>query len=276
MATISVVATTLLSSFTGNITFACSFEVTCTFNPTQITPGQTTKVTVSNLAGRSGIPNPNPVYFTVTGTSGNQTYTSNTSIGTQNFALSASPPLVSVKAGQTATYNITVSSINGFNQAVALSCFRGLPGSATCSFSPGTVTPGSNAPQTSVLTVTTTAHTGTSAAPPPGSGAPPSAGRFGGILRDLILLALLAGLGLAFSPRRRRFAWMMFGLVALMTLLLAGCNMGYYGFTGGKPAPTGSPSGVYTVTIVGTFTPAAGSTTQTTTQQPTTVNLAVQ
>ncbi|MGH9450267.1 MAG: beta strand repeat-containing protein [Terriglobia bacterium] len=270
-ATITVAATSLLTSFTGNITFACSSEVTCTFNPTQITPAQTTTVTVTGLAGSSGAPNPNPVTFTITGTSGNQTFAANASIATQSFALSATPPLATVTAGQSATYTVTVSSINGFNQPVALSCPSGLPGSATCSFSPSTVTPGPNSPQTSALTITTTAHTGTSFALPAGRSAPPPGSRR--LLRDLVLMALLAGVVL--TLKRRRLAWIMLGLVVLMALMLASCNMGYYGFTGSNPAPTGSPSGVYTVSVAGTFTPAASSTTQTASQQFTAVNLAV-
>lgn len=273
-ATVTVDSASLLSSFTGSITFACSSNVTCSFNPSSITAGQSTTVTVTNLSGANGIPNPNPVSITITGTSGSQTSTATVSIATQNFVLSASPPLVSVNAGQSATYNVTVSSANGFNQAVALSCARGLPGAATCSFSPASVTPGPNTPQTSVLTITTTAHTGTSFAPPPGPVAPP-AGPSSPMLRDLLLLALLAAVGLALIARRRKAVWLVFGLVVLAALTLASCNLGYYGFIGSNPSPTGSPSGVYTVTIAGTFTPASGSTSQTTASQVTSVNLSV-
>lgn len=273
-ATVTVSSASLLSSFTGSITFSCSSNVTCSFNPSSITAGQPTTVTVTDLSGVSGVPNPNPVYITITGTSGSQSATASVYIATQNFGLAASPPLVSINAGQTATYNVTVSSVNGFSQPIALSCSSGLPGSAQCSFSPASVTPGPNTPQTSVLTITTTAHTGTSVVLPLGRVAPP-AGPSGALLRDLILLALLAGIGLALIARRRKAAWLVFALVVLAALALASCNLGYYGFIGSNPAPTGSPSGVYTVTIAGTFTPASGSTSQTTAQQATTVNLSV-
>lgn len=94
--------------------------------------------------------------------------------------------------------------------------------------------------------------------------------------RDLILLIVLAGLSFAFAIRGRRLAWVMFGLVLLLMLLLAGCNQGYYGFVGSNPAPTGSPSGVYTVTVSGTYTPASGTTGQAVTTGSTSINLAVQ
>ncbi|MDE3178757.1 MAG: choice-of-anchor D domain-containing protein, partial [Acidobacteriota bacterium] len=271
--TITAAASSLLPSFTGNITFACSTEVTCAFNPTQITPGQSTTVTVTNLAGNNGIPNPNPVAFTVTGTSGKQNFAATASIATENFYVAATPPLNNIAAGETATYTISVSSVNGFNQAVALSCASGLPSGSKCSFSPATVTPGPGSPQTSALTITTTAHkAGLIGFPGPGG----PGGFRDGALRDLLLLSLLAALALVLAFRKRRFVWVGFALVAAMAILLASCNMGYYGFIGSNPAPTGSPSGVYTVTIAGTFTPAAGSTGQAATTQITSVNLAVQ
>ncbi|HEV2418706.1 MAG TPA: SBBP repeat-containing protein [Terriglobia bacterium] len=282
-AAITVGATATLSSFTSSITLSCSSEVTCTFNPTSITPGQTSTMTVSDLTGSSsGVPNPNPVTFTVTGTSSdsNQTATLAESIPLQSFSLSATPAVTDIVAGQSSTYTVTVSSVNGFNLPVSLSCSNGLPANASCTFTPATVTPGPGSPQTSTLTITTTAHTGSSfIAPragrrilPPGSGSNP----LGNMSRDLILLILLAGLSFAAAIRGRRLAWVMFGLILLLMLLLAGCNQGYYGFVGSNPAPTGSPSGVYTVTISGTYTPASGTTGQAVTTGSTSVNLAVQ
>ncbi|HEV2500148.1 MAG TPA: SBBP repeat-containing protein [Terriglobia bacterium] len=280
---VTVGAAATLSSFTSSITLSCSSEVTCTFNPTSITPGQTSTMTVSDLTGSSsGVPNPNPVTFTVTGTSADSNQTANLaeSIPLQSFSLSATPALTDIVAGQSSTYTVTVSSVNGFNLPISLSCSNGLPANASCSFTPATVTPGPGSPQTSTLTITTTAHTGSSfIAPrasrrvlPPGSGSNP----LGSTTRDLILLIVLAGLSLAAAIRGRRLGWMMFGLILLLMLLVAGCNQGYYGFVGGNPAPTGSPSGVYTVTISGTYTPASGTTGQAATTGTTSVNLAVQ
>ncbi|MGH9354458.1 MAG: hypothetical protein ACRD2G_20195, partial [Terriglobia bacterium] len=275
---VTVGAAATLSSFTGSITLSCSSEVTCTFNPASITPGQTSIMTVSNLTGSaSGVPNPNPVTFTLTGTSGSQAATLAESISLQSFSLSATPAVTNIVAGQTGTYTVTVSSVNGFNLPVALSCSNGLPANASCSFSPATVTPGPGLPQTSTLTITTTAHKGSSfLTPVVGHRMPPPGSRPGNLIRDLILLLLLAGLSLIAAMRGRRLAWAMFGLILLLMLLLAGCNQGYYGFVGSNPAPTGSPSGVYTVIVSGTYTPASGTTGQAVTTGHTSVNLAVQ
>jgi len=80
-------------------------------------------------------------------------------------AAPASPGSGTVTAGQSATYTVTVTSQYGpFTNAVALSCSNSppLPPGTSCSFNPGTVTPGATA-QSSTLTVSTT---GSSLAPP--------------------------------------------------------------------------------------------------------------
>lgn len=270
-ATLTLGVTALLSSFTGSITPSCSSAVTCTFNPATFTPGQTTQMIVASFTGTAT----NPVTFTLTGTSGAQAATLDESIPLQTFTLAATPPLNTIAAGQTGTYTVTVSSVNGFNLPVALTCPSGLPTNATCSFSPGSVTPAPGSPASSVLTVTTAAHIGSSHVVPVSGRKPPPHGA-DGLLAYFTLLIMIAGLTVAFSLRGRRRAWLMLGAGLLLAVLLAGCNAGYYGFLGGNPAPTGSPSGVYTVTVAGTYTPASGTTGQTATTESTTVNLAVQ
>ena len=76
-----------------------------------------------------------------------------------DFAVSVSPPsTASVTPGASASYTISVSGVNAFNSAVALTCPAGLPSGASCSFAPPSVTPGS-APGTSTLTIATSATT---------------------------------------------------------------------------------------------------------------------
>jgi len=71
-----------------------------------------------------------------------------------DFALSSSPTSVSVTAGQTATYTISVSQLGGdFPTDVSLSC-GGLPSGTACTFSLATVNPGTGT-GTSTLTVST-------------------------------------------------------------------------------------------------------------------------
>ena len=81
---------------------------------------------------------------------------------TPDFSLSTSPSSVSVNPGASVTSTVTVTSLNGFNAAVALSA-SGLPSGVTASFSPTSVTPASGGSATSTLTLTasTSAAAGT-------------------------------------------------------------------------------------------------------------------
>jgi subtilisin family serine protease len=75
-----------------------------------------------------------------------------------DFGLSASPSSASVSRGSSAHYTITVSPLGGnFGASVSLGC-SGLPSSATCSFTPPAVTPGT-ASVTSHLNLSTSRHT---------------------------------------------------------------------------------------------------------------------
>jgi hypothetical protein len=72
-----------------------------------------------------------------------------------NFSVSCAPPVVAVTQGSSAASTCTVSSTNGFTEAVALSC-AGLPAGVSCAFSPGSVTPPADGTATSTLTVSAT------------------------------------------------------------------------------------------------------------------------
>ena len=76
-----------------------------------------------------------------------------------DFSVTATPPSQSVVPGASATYPITVTDVgSGFTNAITLSV-SGLPPGATGTFTPATVTPGSES-GTSTLTVTTAATAG--------------------------------------------------------------------------------------------------------------------
>jgi hypothetical protein len=74
-----------------------------------------------------------------------------------DFTLDLPSPVATVTPGQSATYEVLVSSENGFNRAVSFAC-SGLPAGVNCSFSPAWVNPivGS---ATTTLTVATVAST---------------------------------------------------------------------------------------------------------------------
>lgn len=273
----TVSAASLLSSFTGAVTLSCSGGgVTCTFNPTQISSGQASAATVNGLSAAAASSNPLTITFTGSNSGATQTTSVTSSVSFQDYSLAASPPLASIKAGQSATYTVTATPISGFNQPLTFSCPSGLPGAAKCAFSPSSVTSSGGAPVSTTLTITTTAHSSSAGrtAPMRGHKSPPDGpGGPGGIVHDAVLLLMLLGLGLATRLRTGKRVWLVAGILLLFTLLLASCNMNYYGFLGSNPAPTGSPSGVYTVTISGNTTK---SSTVSATSRTTTVNLAIQ
>ena len=69
-----------------------------------------------------------------------------------DFTVAVSPSSLTISAGSNGTATTTVSSINGFNSSVALSC-SGQPSGITCGFSPSSVTPPANGSANSTLTV---------------------------------------------------------------------------------------------------------------------------
>ena len=112
------------TSFTGNITLACSSGVTCSFNPSTIFVGQSSTLTVSNLT--AGIAN--PFNFTVSGISGSQSATLSLTILLADFSLSVSPALNTIVSGQPAGYTVAVTPSNGFSKSVQLGCANLAPG----------------------------------------------------------------------------------------------------------------------------------------------------
>ncbi|MDQ3687603.1 MAG: M23 family metallopeptidase, partial [Acidobacteriota bacterium] len=82
---------------------------------------------------------------------------------TPNFAISATPSARTITRGETATYTVTVQSLNSFNSSVSLSALN-LPGNqvlAGTGFNPQQVTPPSNGSANSTLTIVTNGATPT-------------------------------------------------------------------------------------------------------------------
>jgi sugar lactone lactonase YvrE len=70
-----------------------------------------------------------------------------------DFIIASSASSASIRAGQAATFTLTITPSPGFNSAVSLSC-SGLPALAGCTFTPASVTP-NGGPVTATLTVNT-------------------------------------------------------------------------------------------------------------------------
>lgn len=157
-----------------------------------------------------------------------------------DFAIAASPQTATVKAGQSATFNITITPMGDLTSTVGFSC-SGLPAGAACSFSPATLTPGVN-PVSTTLTLTTTAQ---STATPVAVGLPsflvwPFALA---IFFSLILFRILFGHNTA-----RRAVVLLTALACLF--LLVSCGGG--GGTVTMKQQTGTPSGTSSITVSAT------------------------
>ena len=151
-----------------------------------------------------------------------------------------------VTAGQTATYDLQVSPINGFNGTVTLSCSDTLAES-TCSVSPSSVSVNGTAAAFAV-TVTTTAASLLGPRTNAPSVGPPSQI----VLLSLIILTLALIL-VGSSTESKRWKGRSLASLALFLLgfvLLAGCGGGASGGNNGGGGNNGTPSG--TVTVTGT------------------------
>ena len=151
-----------------------------------------------------------------------------------DFSITATPGTVSIYTGQSAAVAVSVTSLNGFNQPLALSC-SGLPANTTCSFTPASLPNGEGATK---LVIQTAAPHETEAA---------SASRSVLALGALIVF-LLPG-----WRRRRLLAWLP---VMVMASVIA---MGMTGCGSPNPLSGGTPPGTYQVSVTATTT-GTGST----------------
>lgn len=249
------VTATGASSFTSNISFSCS-GATCSFSPSSITAGQSTTVTVSGLSASTA----SPLTITVTGTGGGNTAAVTLSIFLQDYSLTATPTIESVAAGANATFDLTVTPTNGFNSTVIVSCGVTTPAInyVTCLWNPLTVTLNGVTTSPSTLTLETTTQQTTRMWPRgrfPGGPSTAPAGRLWMLIAGIIVL--LGGSRFSSRGLRRvvpqRFRWALV-ISGLFLLMLTGLSCEQYGYNViGSPNITGTLSGNYTVTLVGTL-----------------------
>jgi len=149
-----------------------------------------------------------------------------------------------IKAGATASYTLTVASVGGsFTGAVQLSC-SGAPAHATCSVSPGSVTP-VGTPATATVTITTTATSAMAVQPNQPLSHP--------IYAAWIQLQGLGIFGVMLAgsrSRARKFRGMvLLAMIFAATMFMVACAGG----TGIAPPPhSGTTPGTYTLTLTGT------------------------
>lgn len=165
-----------------------------------------------------------------------------------DFALAASPNAATVRAGQSASYTLTVNPQGGVPFSNPVSSFQcaGLPSLASCSFSPATVTPSANS-ATVTLTVTTTAA---SLAPPTPKWLPP-ARTFPLFVLWLLVAMAFASVFLDSQKRKMQMYWRSAALVLIIGLQIS-CGGGS---ASPPPPPTtrpGTPAGNSTIAVTAT------------------------
>ena len=285
-------------NFTDTISLSCS-PGTCSFNPSNIALNSTIIPSTSTLTLLGLSPtSANPYIFAVNGadvTSGNETATVSLAVYFGDFSISATPAVNTITSGASSIYSVTVSPINNFNQAVTLSCLNvpghALPQGTLCLANPASLTPVNGAAVSSQLTVSTTAQSTSTTGhvlprarprmPPP---TPMMFALWGACNLVLIAVFLIRGRLRRRQPSGRRrliFAQLALAMLALAAVFWVSCETSIYTNVIQPSTINGTPTGNYTITVLGTYT---GSTagigvvtgTQTTVIRETTVNLVVQ
>ncbi len=173
---------------------------------------------------------------------------SNVTVNNPNFTLAAQPPAVTVTSGNSATYTVSVTAVNGFTGNVTFTC--GLVAAGTsCSASPSSASPGG----TTTITVTTTKH---QQVPPTFGARPFGPGPVLKLCCAMAVMALLFFYSIFFRKRRVLAATAFAGLILLLGLGVISCGGGSGGGGGsgstGSSGSGGTPAGSYGVTVTGT------------------------
>jgi hypothetical protein len=131
---------TAINGYSNSVTVSCGTGAPATCNPATVTPspgGTAFNITATNLAGGDFTFN-----LVATG-SDSQTITrqQTVTLHVSDFTVAVSNPVQTVLANQTATFNGTLTAINGYNSSVTVTCGTGAP--TTCpAASPVTPTAG--------------------------------------------------------------------------------------------------------------------------------------
>lgn len=130
-----------LNGFNSSVALSVSglpSGATASFSPASITGAGNSTLTIST----TGTTVTGTVTLTITGTSGGLVRSTTVSLtvnASPNFTISASPTSRTVKVGQSTTYSVTITPLNGFSGTVTLTV-SGLPAKTSYSVSGTTIT----------------------------------------------------------------------------------------------------------------------------------------
>jgi hypothetical protein len=231
-ATVTLIAVNLAgtssASFSQTTTCASSLPAagTCTISVT-FTPTAAAAATATLTVTDSDASSPQTAALTGTGITSNP-----------DFSLAVSPAMTSVAAGSTAAITVTVTGLNGFTTPVALTC-AGAPIDSTCILTPASVTPAATGAASTASIVTAVRTMATWVAPPTGSfrSGPRHPSAIWPVTFALFLFAVWI---VRRQPTAKKLAW---AYAVLLALSVTSCS--------GLPN-TGTPAGIYTITITGT------------------------
>ena len=195
----------------ASVNFAApSTGPSATFSPATATTNS------SGIASTTATANSANGNYTVVASVAGFSTTAQFNLTNTDFSLAVSSSSVTVQHGSSATVNVTISPLSGFNSAVVFGC-TGLPDGVTCTFSPASVTP-NGTPVTGVVTINAASNSRSSSAMLKHISA-------GGIA--LALCLLVPGL------RRRRKRFGIFALLAFSVAMLSanGCGGSFHSFT---------------------------------------------
>jgi hypothetical protein len=231
-ATVTGIAVTLAgtssASFAQTSTCTASLPATgtCTISVT-FTPTVAAAATATLSVADSDASSPQTAALTGTGITSNP-----------DFSLAVSPAMTSIAAGSTAAITVTVAGLNGFTTPVALTC-AGAPIDSSCMLVPASVTPTATGAASTASIVTAVRTMATWVAPPTGSlrSGPRHPSAIWPVTFALFLFAVWI---VRRQPTAKKLAW---AYAVLLALSLTSCS--------GLPN-TGTPAGIYTITITGT------------------------
>jgi centrosomal CEP192-like protein/beta-propeller repeat-containing protein/ASPM-SPD-2-Hydin domain-containing protein len=208
-----------------------------------VTAGANCTITVTFTPGANSTGNQTGTVSVTDNAAGNPQVIQLSGIGIGPFSLSStSSTTQTATAGQTATYQMSVASNNGFAGTVSLTCGNAPP-KATCSV-PSSVTLTGNGKAAFTVSVATMANsfmTYDRRILPSLRGGP-----WSGLLTAFALLATILAIRLRTTRPRLALA----GGAVLMLLFTAGCGGGGSG-SSSPPTNTGTPAGTYTIHVTG-------------------------